>query len=448
MNESILIIDDDPSIVRTLTLYLSDRGFQVHTAQTGEGGLKSFGAEPCDAVLLDIRLADRNGLDLLADFQKQDATVPVVIMTAFHDMPTAVRAIKLGACEYIHKPIAIDELDEALDKALALRSMAQRGDRAFASVPSELKLEDLVGKSKSMLGIFKTIGMVSKSKTTVLITGESGTGKELIARAIHDFTDPAKPFISVNCSALVETLLESELFGHEKGAFTGAHQPKPGKFELADQGTLFLDEVADMSPAMQVKLLRVLQQRVFERVGGTRSISADARIIAATHGDLDTMVRRGQFREDLYYRLNVVNIRVPPLRERREDIPDLVHHLVNRINHELNRNVRRIPRETMRRLQQHEWKGNVRELENYLRRTVLMSQGDILIEQEFDLFQEPVTSESVATQNNTAFAQLEEVEKEHIRKALEHSRGNKSLACRLLGISHPTLQRKIRKYGL
>jgi two-component system response regulator AtoC len=299
-----------------------------------------------------------------------------------------------------------------------------------------------------MLAIFKTIGMVSKSKTTVLVTGESGTGKELIARAIHDFTNPSKSFISVNCSALVETLLESELFGHEKGAFTGAHQPKPGKFELADQGTLFLDEVADMSPAMQVKLLRVLQERVFERVGGTRPIATDVRIIAATHQDLEGMVRRGQFREDLYYRLNVVNIRVPPLRERREDIPDLVHHLVNRINHELNRNVRRIPRETMGRLKQHEWRGNVRELENYLRRAVLMSQGDILIEQKFDLFQDAQPVETVSSEPNGAFAQLEEVEKEHIRKALEHSRGNKSLACRLLGISHPTLQRKIRKYGL
>ncbi|HEV8130019.1 MAG TPA: sigma-54 dependent transcriptional regulator [Acidobacteriota bacterium] len=448
MNENILIIDDDPSIVRTLTLYFTDRGFGVKSAQTGEDGLKQFTNEPCDAVLLDIRLADRSGLDLLADFQKHDSTVPVVIMTAFHDMPTAVRAIKLGACEYIHKPIAIDELDEAVEKALALRSMAQRGERAFASVPSELKLEDLVGKSKSMLAIFKTIGMVSKSKTTVLVTGESGTGKELIARAIHDFTNPSKSFISVNCSALVETLLESELFGHEKGAFTGAHQPKPGKFELADQGTLFLDEVADMSPAMQVKLLRVLQERVFERVGGTRPIATDVRIIAATHQDLEGMVRRGQFREDLYYRLNVVNIRVPPLRERREDIPDLVHHLVNRINHELNRNVRRIPRETMGRLKQHEWRGNVRELENYLRRAVLMSQGDILIEQKFDLFQDAQPVETVSSEPNGAFAQLEEVEKEHIRKALEHSRGNKSLACRLLGISHPTLQRKIRKYGL
>ncbi|HEY2931416.1 MAG TPA: sigma-54 dependent transcriptional regulator [Acidobacteriota bacterium] len=448
MRDKILVVDDDPSIVRTLTLYFSDRGFEVQSARTAHEARRHFTEDAWDAVLLDIRLADANGLELLGEIHRQDSSVPVVVMTAFHDMPTAVQAIKLGACEYIHKPIALEELDDALAKALAMRQMAQRADRSFASVPSELKLEDLVGKSKSMLAIFKTIGMVSKSKTTVLITGESGTGKELIARAIHDFTDPQQPFITVNCSALVDNLLESELFGHEKGAFTGAYAPKPGKFELADKGTLFLDEVGEMSAAMQVKLLRVLQERIFERVGGTRPISTDVRIIAATHRDLDAMVRRGQFREDLFYRLNVVNIRVPPLRERREDIPDLVQHLVNRINHELNRNVRRIPRETMQKLQQHAWNGNVRELENYLRRAVLMSPADILLEQEFDLFQEERSHEETAAGRSGGFAQLEEVEKEHIRKALEHAHGNKSMACRLLGISHPTLQRKIRKYGL
>ena len=298
-----------------------------------------------------------------------------------------------------------------------------------------------------MKEIFKTIGIVSQSKTTVLIEGESGTGKELIARAIHEHTDPARPFISINCSAIVETLLESELFGHEKGAFTGASYRKLGKFELANSGTLLLDEIGDMSLNMQVKLLRVMQEREFERVGGREKVRTDVRIIGATNKPLQDRVAQGAFREDLYYRLNVIHIVVPPLRERPEDIPLLVDYLLNKLNRELHKKITRIQTRALELLTACDWPGNIRQLENTLRRAVVHNQGDLLTADGVeDAMQETV--KSGAQSRSSAIKLLDEVEKEHILNALKFAEGNRGRVCELLGISRPTLQRKIRKYQI
>lgn len=451
---SLLVIDDDQSICRTLDLYFSRKGMQVDTALSGRQGLELFATGRYSVVVLDLRLSDLNGLEVLDQIRAGQSPVPVIVITAYHDMPTTVGAMKRGAFDYIHKPIDIDELDAAVGRALEASELMQRKD-GFLTVGGDLKLEDIVGKSKEMVAIFKTIGLVAGSKTTVLIEGESGTGKELIAQAIHEFSDPVQPFIAVNCSALVETLLESELFGHERGAFTGAAYRKEGKFALAHGGTLFLDEIGDMPASMQIKLLRVMQERSFERVGGKDKISVDVRIIAATHRDLDEMVNGGRFREDLYYRLKVVHIKVPPLRRRPEDIPLLIKHLVGKINREFDRSVSRIPKELMDRLVAYPWPGNVRELENYLRRAIVISPQSVLREQDFVQYEARALRMPVSTPTapapsapDAAPVSLDTVEREHIERVLRTTKGNKSEACRILGISHPTLDRKIKKYGL
>ena len=338
----ILVIDDDKSICESLRLYLTEEGYEVGTALTGEDGLKRAATGAWDVVILDIFLSDVDGLDILHRLKAAVPDASVIMITAFHNMPTTVRAMKLGAVEYIHKPIDIDELDAAIQRVLKRTAETRGTDRHSIALSNQFQERGLVGKSRAMKEIFKTIGIVSQSKTTVLIEGESGTGKELIARAIHEHTDSARPFISINCSAIVETLLESELFGHEKGAFTGASYRKLGKFELANSGTLLLDEIGDMSLNMQVKLLRVMQEREFERVGGREKVRTDARIIGATNKPLQERVAQGAFREDLYYRLNVIHIVVPPLRERPEDIPLLVDYLLNKLNRELHKKITRI----------------------------------------------------------------------------------------------------------
>jgi two-component system, NtrC family, response regulator AtoC len=443
----ILIIDDDKSICESLSLYLSEEGFTVGVAYTAQEGLRRNQTEDWDVIILDILLSDADGLDVLKNIKERNSDTSVIMITAFHDMPTTVRAMKLGAVEYIHKPLEIDEIEAAIERVLKRKSSGGRRGQTTISLSPNFREYDIVGKSRAMKEVFKTIGMVSQSKTTVLIEGESGTGKELIARAIHDHTDKSKPFISINCSAIVETLLESELFGHERGAFTGATYQKQGKFELADSGTLLLDEIADMSLNMQVKLLRVMQEREFERVGGKERIKTDVRIIAATNKSLNERVAQGSFREDLYYRLNVIQIHVPPLRERREDIPLLVDYLIHKLNRELSKKISQIQSRALQSLVDRDWPGNVRQLENILRRAVVHSHGDILSEEILD---EPA-DESVRPELHAGSSRiklLDEVEKEHILNALKLTGGNRGKVCELLGISRPTLQRKIRKYGI
>ncbi len=443
----ILVIDDDKSICESLSLYLTEEGYAVGTAYSGQEGLRKIQTEPWNVIILDIFLSDSDGMDILQRIRESAPDSSVIMITAFHDMPTTVKAMKLGAMEYIHKPLEIDELQAAIERALQGRTETRRKEKEYFPVSSQFHEHDIIGKSKAMKEIFKTIGVVSQSKTTVLVEGESGTGKELIARAIHDHTDATKPFISINCSAIVETLLESELFGHEKGAFTGASYRKLGKFELANSGTLLLDEIGDMSLTMQVKLLRVIQEREFERVGGKDKIKADVRIIASTNRSLRELVARGAFRDDLYYRLNVIHIFVPPLRERREDIPLLVDYLLQKLNRELNRRIKKVQARALQSLVNCDWPGNIRQLENTLRRTLVLTQGEILTEEAVhNSLQESV--ETGTESSSSRIKLLDEVEKEHILNALKFAGGNRGKVCELLGISRPTLQRKIRKYQI
>jgi len=351
----ILVVDDEPSIRRVLEKHLEERGYEVRSAQNGAEGREAGDAWCPDIVILDIRLPDTDGLELLQEFREKRPALLVIIITAFGDMHTTIAAMQRGAFDYLRKPIDVDELDEKVD--LCARTIDERTGPGLVvtEAGADRDIYRVIGNSRKLQEIFKIIGSVSSSRTTVLIQGESGTGKELIARAIH-FSSVSRqsPFIAINCGALVETLLASELFGHERGAFTGAVARKRGKFELAGDGTIFLDEIAEMTVGNQVKLLRVLQERRFERVGGNETLTTNARIIAATIPPLEECVARGRFREDLFYRLKVVTIYVPPLRERPEDIPVLVEHFVAQINRELQKNVRRIPDETMQMLVQRE----------------------------------------------------------------------------------------------
>jgi len=446
--DRILIVDDDRSIRELLSMHLEERGFGVDSAATGAEGFRMAEESPPSAIILDMRLPDASGIDLIPELKKRAAEAPVLMITAHHDMATTILAMKAGAFDYIHKPIDIRAFDVALDRALEVRRRSRGSEYLSVESSRPFKMDDIVGTSPSMQQLFKDVGRVAASRATVLIQGESGTGKELIARVIHSYSAPQKPFIAINCSAIVDTLLESELFGHEKGAFTGAVQAKPGKFELAEEGSIFLDEIGDLSPNLQAKLLRVLQEREVERVGGVRRIPIKARILAATHRELAEEVRLGRFREDLYQRLKVVTLFVPPLRERPDDIPILVEFLVTKINQRLHKTLKRVPREVIEKLQQRSWPGNVRELENVLTRAAVLSQGEMLLEEH--LVEQP--AQRVLTPPPPAVEgpvpTLDEVERQHVVRVWSLTRGHKGKTCQILGISRPTLERKLRKYGI
>ncbi len=379
----ILVIDDDASIRETLDLYLTEEGYKVETAETGTDGLNKYVKNPSDVVILDIRLPDVDGFSVLEDLKEENENVKVIMITAFHDMETTINAMKGGAFDYIHKPVNVDELDIAIKKAVKSLEMEKKIDGLLMEPSRSFRVGDIIGTGNKMREIFKTIGIVSQSRTTVLIQGESGTGKELIAKVIHHNTSPDEPFIAVNCSAIVETLLESELFGHEKGSFTGAIARKLGKFELARLGTVFLDEISEMSVNLQAKLLRVLQEMEFDRVGGKDKVKVNARIMAATNKDLKAMVKEGKFRDDLYYRLNIVSITIPPLRERRQDIAPLIDYLLAKINLDLHKKVIGVSDEMMEVFMNYHWPGNIRELENLLVRACVVAQGQVLGKNDF-----------------------------------------------------------------
>jgi two-component system response regulator AtoC len=450
----ILVIDDDSSISETLDLYLTEEGYTVFTALTGTEGLNSYVKNSPDLVILDIRLPDIDGFTVLEDLREEDENVKVIMITAHHDMESTIKAMKGGAFDYIHKPVNIEELDMAITKALKTQEMERKISGLLHEPSRSFKVGDIIGSTKEMKEIFKTVGVVSQSKTTVLIHGESGTGKELIAKVIHSNTSPDEPYIAINCSAIVETLLESELFGHEKGSFTGAISRKLGKFELARYGTVFLDEISEMSLNLQAKLLRVLQEMEFERVGGKDRVKVNARIIAATNKDLKTMVTEGKFRDDLFYRLNIVAIRLPSLRERREDIPLLVDYLLAKINRELHKRVLGVSNEMMEIFMKYRWPGNVRELENLLTRAVVVAKGQVLVRSDFpELTEEPSTAPEAKPGDILgeagALLTLDAVEERYIRKVLKENSGkNKGEICEILGISRPTFERKLEKYGL
>ena len=420
------------------------------SAATGAEGFKLAEESSPSAIILDMRLPDASGIDLIPELRKRAGETPVLMITAHHDMATTILAMKAGAFDYIHKPIDIQALDVAIDRALEVRRLSRGTDFLDVAPSRALNIDDIVGTSPAMQQLFKDVGRVAASRATVLIQGDSGTGKELIARVIHSYSAANKPFIGINCSAIVETLLESELFGHEKGAFTGATAAKAGKFELAEDGSIFLDEIGELSQNLQAKLLRVLQERELERVGGVKRIPVRARILAATNRELAREVEAGRFREDVYQRLKVVTLAIPPLRERREDIPLLVEHLLMKINQRLHKNLRRVPRDTLEKLMARSWPGNVRELENVLTRAAVLSQGDMLLEEHLVEATRPVGPRP-ATDGNSGPAQiptLDDVERAHIERVFAMTKGHKGRTCQILGISRPTLERKLRKYGL
>ncbi len=453
----ILVIDDDASIRETLDLYLTEEGYKVETAETGTDGLNKYVKNPADVVILDIRLPDVDGFSVLEDLKEENENVKVIMITAFHDMETTINAMKGGAFDYIHKPVNVDELDIAIKKALKSVEMEKKIDGLLMEPSRNFRVGDIIGTGNQMREIFKTVGIVSQSRTTVLIQGESGTGKELIAKVIHNNTSPDEPFIAVNCSAIVETLLESELFGHEKGSFTGAVTRKLGKFELARYGSVFLDEISEMSVNLQAKLLRVLQEMEFDRVGGKDKVKVNARIMAATNKDLKALVKEGKFRDDLYYRLNIVSITIPPLRERRQDIAPLIDYLLAKINLDLHKKIIGVSDEVMEMFMQYHWPGNIRELENLLVRACVVAQGQVLGKNDFPELgkEEPGRerkddlAEVFTPAASGKLLTLDEVEERYIRKILkENDKKNKGEICEILGVSRPTLERKLEKYGI
>lgn len=458
----ILVIDDDAAVCETLKLCLKEEGYTVDTAQSGTDGLNKYVSNPADVVILDIRLPDVDGFLVLEDLKEENENIKVIMITAYYDMETTINAMKAGAFDYLHKPLDIDELDAAIKKALKSLEMEKKME-GLKTLPSRnFRAGDIIGTSNEMREIFKTIGIVSQSRTTVLIQGESGTGKELIAKVIHQNTSPDDPFIAVNCSAIVETLLESELFGHEKGSFTGAIARKLGKFELARYGTVFLDEISEMSLNLQAKLLRVLQEMEFERVGGKDKIKVNARIMTATNKDLKTLVKEGKFRDDLFYRLNIVAINIPPLRSRKQDIPPLIDYLLAKINLDLQKKIIGVSDEVMERFINYNWPGNVRELENLLLRACVIAKGQVLGKNDFpELGSEEDVNTLRSIQGNAdgieeifkasgpeKLLTLDEVEDRYIRKIIRETGKNKGEICEILGISRPTFERKLEKYGI
>ncbi len=441
--KTILIVDDDPLILKTLSTHFSKSGYEVLTADDGKEGLQRYSESMPDLVILDIRLPDLDGLEALRRIRDIDPKAIVIIITAYDDMKTTVEAIKSGAFEYLVKPLDFLELDLTINKAFQISKLEDKLHYLMEEKQREYTIDNIIGRSPQMREVFKLIGSVVNNRANILIQGESGTGKELCAKAIHyNSANRDEPFIVINCSAIQDTLLESELFGHVKGAFTDAVQETKGKFEIAGKGSLFLDEIGDVSPNLQSKLLRVIENRDFMKVGGEKVLKTEARIIAATNQDLKSLIEEGRFREDLYWRLKVVEIKLPSLRERKEDVPELVGYLLEKINRELRKNVRKVPEHVMKKLIDWPWDGNVRELENALTHAVILAKGDIILEESLPLEagdKKPYPQKLVA---------LKEVEKNYIQHVLQIANGSKTQASQILGISRPTLDKKIRDYQL
>jgi len=451
MSTRLLIIEDDESLNQMLQLHFEELGFQVDGTDHCDEALRRIRASAYDLTMLDQRLPDGNGIDLLRRIGEESLDQSVIMMTGEHDLELAIEAIKLGAADFIHKPIKIGELQHVVERVLENQRLSREVKALKASDQEPRSEQDLIGRGEAMLQVSKEIALSAGSNATVLITGESGTGKEVVARLIHTHSGVTGPFVPINCAAIVDTLLESELFGHEKGAFTGANERKLGKFELAQDGTLFLDEIGELAPALQAKLLRVLQEQTFERVGGSQQIGSNARIIAATHRDLFAEAAAGRFREDLAYRLKVISIHLPPLRERLEDIPLLAEALVARIARKIHKPAAQLTDATLAALKNYDWPGNVRELENLLTQALVHARSDVLTP-DLLLFRQAQASNApltpVPSDNGPVEQTLDQVEAAHIQRVLNHTGGHKGNSCDILGISRPALDRKIKKYNL
>ena len=451
--ETILIVDDEKNYLVILEALLAPEGYEIITEDNAFNALRLIKEADLDLVITDMKMPGMNGMVLLEEVKNIDPELPVIIMTAYGTIEMAVEAMKKRAYDYITKPFRNEELKLTIKKALEFYSLKKENRLLSEALSDRYKYGNMIGKSKPMLKIYDMIGKVAQSRASVMITGPSGTGKELIAKAIH-YGSPRKnrPFVSINCGALTETLLESELFGHEKGAFTGAVSMKKGRFELADGGTLFLDEVGEMPPSLQVKLLRVLQEMEFERVGGTKTIKVDVRILTASNRKLKEDVDRGIFREDLFYRLNVVEIDAPPLIDRIEDIPFLVAHFIEKFQPSEKRKIQLAP-EVWKALYSYTWPGNIRELENTIERALVMSSDETITLGDLpdDLVKkkkEKIDLDKIVPRNLTLAEALEQIEGKLIVRALKASNNVQSKAAEMLGISRRVMHYKIKKYGM
>jgi len=455
MKPSILIVDDDGVMQETLSDVLKKRGYEIFSVGSGNGALSIIKKNVIDLILLDMRLPDIDGLEVLKKIKESDTEILVIMMTAFSDVQTAVSAMKSGAYDYINKPFELEELKLLIEKGLETKSLINEVRRLHRQHGEKYQNSHIYGVSPKIHYVKELIGMISKThKTSVLIQGESGTGKELAANAIHYNSHRSdKPLMKINCSAIPDSLLESELFGYEKGAFTDAKSTKKGLFELADGGTVFLDEIGDMNPFLQSKILRVLENQTFMRVGGEREIKVDIRIIAATNKDLETMVREGFFRKDLYYRLKVMVVEMPPLRDRLEDILLLSNLFIEENNKEFSKNIKGFSEEAKKLMTQYSWPGNVRELKNVIERAMILTDHEVITPKHlpFELKQTEKVIHGNAEHEISEITpdmSLENMEKMHLSKVLKRLEWNKSKASKCLGISRATLRAKIKKYSL
>jgi DNA-binding NtrC family response regulator len=446
---TILIVEDEAKMRRLLELNLGEDGFTTLSAGDAESGLKLLRENTVDLVVTDLKLPGMNGLEFLQAVKRQNGALPVVVMTAFGSVETAVDAMKAGASDYVLKPFSLSEMRMVIHKELDVHNLREENRSLREALGKRYTHPNIVARSVKMQEVLATMERVAPTNSTVLLGGESGVGKDLIARAIHEKSRRAAgPFIKINSTTIPENLLESELFGYERGAFTGANTSKPGKFELADKGTLFLDEIGDVPLAIQVKLLRVLQEREFERLGGTRTLKVDVRLIAATNRDLREALEQGTFREDLYYRLNVVPIDIAPLRQRKEDIPDLVNLFISRFAGDSGKPVESITPAAMQILVNYHWPGNVRELQNIVERACALAKGTVLDAADIHLDLRPAKVANGSSGFLPEGITLEHWEDEMIREALRRANGNKSQAARLLGLSRNALRYRLSKIGI
>ena len=446
----ILVVDDEESIRMMLRAVLEEEGYEIIEAADGPEAVKAVEQNSLDLILLDIRMTTMDGIETLTEIRKISPFVPVLMMTAYATVKTAVEALKAGAFEYLAKPLDIEELKILVQKALEYYRLREENLTLKERLGSRFDFSRIIGKGRKMKELFDFLAQVAPSEATVLILGESGTGKELVANAIHHNSPRTQqPFVKVACAALPETLLESELFGHEKGAFTGAIARREGRFQAAHRGTIFLDEVGEMSLAIQTKLLRVLQEREFEPVGSSRTAKVDVRVIAATNKDLGKEIKEGRFREDLFYRLNVIPIHLPPVRERKEDIPALANHFLSLYREKNKKEIKEISPKALDLLIRHDWPGNIRELENCLERAVIVARGELIAPADLPpAIQNLPAGKEDAEIPFPAGISLQEAEKALILKTLEDAGGNRSRAAEILGINRRTLQMKLKEYGM
>jgi two-component system response regulator HydG len=450
----ILIVDDDPAHLVSIKTVIGSWGYRVETADDGTVAVDMVKSMPVDLILMDVRMTTMSGIEALKQIKVYNPTIPVIIMTAYSSVDSAVEAIKSGAYDYLIKPLDFEVLKLTIERASEHAGLKEENRALKEHLRTDYDIANIIGRSEPMKKLLEMMAMVAPSEATVLITGESGTGKELIARSLH-FNSPRKdkPLVVVNCAAITETLLESELFGHEKGSFTGADKRREGRFMQADTGTIFLDEIGETSPTMQAKLLRVLQEKEIQRVGGEETLKVDVRIIAATNRDLEKDVTEGKFREDLYYRLNVMPLRVPPLKARREDIPLLAQHFMEKYADKNRKKIKGFVPLAMDMLVNYDWPGNVRELENAVERAVILATGEHITEAQLPMniteqYEAQKMPSEPAEQILDGRHSLEDIEKEAILAALKASDGNKAEAARRLGVTRKTLHNKLKSYGL